>query len=103
MGFSDDGYDNVEKMVHFFIEKRNMLKAPYDQFSYRVYYTGAQIEQVQEKLQESIRKTFKSDEDLSFAQKTYTVHDCQRPLVDQKLVDESYVDDEVYRGLKIVV
>lgn len=54
MGFSDDGYENIKEMMKFFINKKIENIAPYNNFNYRLYYTGKNLEQVEDALKKEL-------------------------------------------------
>ncbi len=50
--FSDDWYQNIETMLWYFLAQKNLWKAAYNFFDYRLYYTGKSPELVQLKIEE---------------------------------------------------
>lgn len=104
MGFSDDGYENIKEMMKFFINKKIENIAPYNNFNYRLYYTGKNLEQVEDALKKELLDILWCDSQVIIEQKEYSFLAHKEEYYKKRIFVNDSVDiGQTFNNLKIMI
>lgn len=65
--FSDDTYENIDSMLHYFLTNKSSNRSPHSMLDYRLYYTGKDLDLSQKRLEDAFSNSpFATHIDLCF-------------------------------------
>lgn len=103
MWFSDDGYDNIKEMMRFFIAKKQEDIEPYNNFRYRLYYTGNNLDIVQKNLEEELVSILGKEHSVLVEQKTYNLWEDEKISSQKSLISDVVDLKRTIKNLKIML